>query len=179
MYINIEAISLQIREDNAAFAEMTPAGKRVVIAKDVLKQLRAGMFKARRGTYFFAPKPKGYRAGNRVDTMIPKLERCEVCAIGAAFVAAALRLDCVKMGQFNIADNKSEISFSSTRMEEYLQATGAFTLTESSALERAFEGWAPHAQFTKDCRSSLQRMRKVFGFIIETGGSLSFPIDRY
>jgi len=85
---------------NEKFWAATPEQKRVAIAKDVIKQIRAKFYKPESGTYFQIDLPDSY--GIRVTDSIEKFDKamtsikrkggtCEVCAIGGCF-ASLVRL---------------------------------------------------------------------------------------
>jgi hypothetical protein len=84
-------------------AKLTPAQKRVLIAKDVIAQLRAKTLKAERGTYVaIIPKQGKYEnvfktsdVGNVdvSDVLKKRVKRCNVCAVGSVFIAHAIRFN--------------------------------------------------------------------------------------
>lgn len=71
----------------------TRAEKAVVLAQDVLAQLKAGKLQAVVGEYL---DPKIYNAcdrqrGESLQTHLLPLRNCQVCALGALFVAKVIR----------------------------------------------------------------------------------------
>jgi hypothetical protein len=91
-----------IAEMNREFEGLTPAEKRVRIARDVLAQLREGKIVPTQGMYlagrvFAAVRYDDFGASEKLDSVIRsrmgKGEQCNVCALGAVFTAAVLRAD--------------------------------------------------------------------------------------
>jgi len=82
---------------------MTKAEMRVQIAKDVIKQIAAKKYKATQGSYVangefyrqFDSMHKLY--DEEAQVKVPKT-RCDVCAIGACFLATVDRFDKLKVG---------------------------------------------------------------------------------
>lgn len=85
-------------EKIANFKKLTPAQKRVRIAKDVLAQLENGKIVPAAGNYF-----DFYEILNNLEIeedskeqlcdVLNKADNCEVCALGAIFVSAVKRMD--------------------------------------------------------------------------------------
>lgn len=87
------------------FGRMTRAQAIVAVARDVLKHLAAGKFKAAPGTFCTLTPAPGVRRdslmtradvrnGLDVKTVLEdRVQTCTVCAVGAAFVAGVLRFD--------------------------------------------------------------------------------------
>ena len=108
----------RIRDRNYRFNRLTPAQKRVRIAKDVLARLETKQFVAKRGAYLELPHNHGLeivmdrykraetygRVPDQSDVIQLKaplhkeLEKgCQVCAIGACFSALVCRVDGVQV----------------------------------------------------------------------------------
>lgn len=68
----------------------------VAIAKDVLKQLRARRYLAQPGVYLEADGAK-VKGGDDLRKVLPKIKKCHVCAIGAAFLSYVRLKDGVKV----------------------------------------------------------------------------------
>lgn len=195
----------KIRERNRKFKRLTPAGKRVAIAKDVLAQLNAKMILARSGVYF-SSKPVeellntyesvsgSWNYDSRQDKLKAELEdtqlcdvlegqKCTVCGIGAAFVSA------VRLGDDLTVPNAGTDDGS---MREYL--VRYFEPEQVGAIESAFEeecfmsvavGWGvTTAQydletraiaFGQQYRSDAKRLRAIFENIIANKGTFVPP----
>lgn len=98
----IEFLKKKTAEANAEFEAADNAGKRVIIAKDVIAALTAEAIKPTQGQYFFLPAVDRYDQheirrliGDRIDTslqdILPTLPPCHVCAKGALFVCTVAR----------------------------------------------------------------------------------------
>lgn len=119
------------------FDVMTAAEKRVAIAKDVLKQLKAKRLHARRRLYLKRPRSlrnelwinSPYR--NRpLEDVLAKIPKCEACAIGSMFVCAVERFN-----ELGTADVGTYIS--SWNMRSYLRRF--FNGETLGQIEAAFE----------------------------------------
>lgn len=126
--------------------------QRVAIAQDVLNWLAAGRLQARRGTYLFFETPGGLPvAANLAQTELRDVlrakETCEVCAIGACFVAAVDRHDALKAdvlygtnlpASSNRGTWKEGASMDHEMMRTYLGQW--FEQEQLALMENAFEG---------------------------------------
>lgn len=87
---------------------MTIAQKRVLIAKDVIAQIRSRRIKATPGLYFASDKlrrimqsakpPKGT---TQLNTVLKEVKRCEGCAQGALMLCIIDRFNKVKVNEVN------------------------------------------------------------------------------
>jgi hypothetical protein len=207
MGLNIKELNKRIAAKNAEFAALSPAQKRVAIAIDVVEQLqsRNSRLVPRNGTYMTAGKASfKLEPGQKLDKVFSKIESCQVCAIGAAFMCSVGRLDAISTD-----DLLAKESFTSFRlcadvddiddidMVDYLISTGAFTREQVRRLEAVFEGYGEYGysggfiadlqlpsilNFKKEedfmaarTEVSLRRMERIFLYIIEHNGSVNFP----
>jgi hypothetical protein len=87
----------RIERSNKAFSKAGPAEKIVMVASDILELLSLKRINATPGTYVALPEPPG--EVNEVSDFLklPRVPACDVCAIGAAMVAATIRLNRVKL----------------------------------------------------------------------------------
>lgn len=137
----------RIERDNAAFNAMTPAQKRVQIAKDVLNHLDTRQLVAQSGAYIsrveynvggLKPYTEDYyRARERVQyspdarkELLDGKVTCAVCAIGSVFVCAVERKNEISM--YDV------VNAGKTRMTAYLK--DFFSLEQLDLMEVAFEG---------------------------------------
>lgn len=105
---------------------MTRAEKRVAIAKDVIKQIKAGRYGLRTGVYIASD---GDIEIDRYDQKVVKrLKRCDVCAIGSA-IASGMRLF-----------NKCNLDVSACGDEALRAVRKWFSPSQAIAIEIAFEG---------------------------------------
>ena len=84
----------RIKKDNAAFAKLSPAKKRVLIAEDVLAQMSTGYIKPMHETFATFKKhlPKN-KPELQLQEFLNQQKSCEVCGIGSLFVCAVRRFD--------------------------------------------------------------------------------------
>lgn len=125
-----------IKRRNAAFEKLSPAQKRVVVAKDVLAALNARQLIARSNVYLtidrFAPELQASPNYWELDAQSALLKgqvSCNVCAIGSIFVCAVERQDKITLNDF--AGSKKN------GMSEYLG--DMFSAEQLDLMEAAFE----------------------------------------
>lgn len=158
----LKKYNARTRASNAAFAKMTPEQKKVTVAKDVLEQLRVGRLVATNGTYLKSPTFDGGELddGDDLREAFKKMESCDVCAIGAVFVATVDRLD-----KLTVGDLDYRYCATDDTMRQYLDREGVFTQEELEAMENAFE-WGAFSQ----ANDSRTRMEEVMNAIVACGG---------
>jgi hypothetical protein len=110
-----------VAERNAWFASLTPAKKRIQIAKDVLAQLDAKVIEAQAGTYFLIENLD--KKFNNKEIELQKIlvgtnSACQCCAKGALFAAKVRNYndckvdvygDCVAVAEGTMRRNLAEI----------------------------------------------------------------------
>lgn len=114
---------------------MTKAQKRVQIAKDVLKQLRIGRLKPKKGVYV-EPKTAINIKSVEPDIQVQKLikdKACKVCALGSLMVCAIDRFNKLKLSETS-SYSKLDI-FDRTYLMKF------FSYNQLEFMEAAFEGW--------------------------------------
>lgn len=117
----------KVRRSNARFARATPAQKRVLIAKDVISQLRpTGIYKATQCTYF--TKLRGPRLSGQLQNSLKEIDSCAVCGVGALF-CSAVRL-------YNKFEGRPPCGFG---MVSFMEEEGLFSSGQSRLIEAAFE----------------------------------------
>lgn len=88
------------RASRVKFEELSPEAKRVAIAKDVLKQLRAKKILATRGLYMDTELLlTDVEEDDQVCDVLKKVDECRACALGSMFVAAAGLNDKITVGE--------------------------------------------------------------------------------
>jgi|GEM_PF-2108353 hypothetical protein len=88
--INLRWLNLKTQYNNWRFEMASPGGKRVIIAKDVLKQLDAGRYGASVGAYVRIPiYNNGFYAdkADDIQSNFNKVKTCSVCAIGSCLMS--------------------------------------------------------------------------------------------
>lgn len=169
-----------IEATNAAFKEMTLEQKRVQVAKDVLLQLEVGRMLAF-STYFASPAVENavYAAmkdhtllkGDLRD-LFKKMPQCQVCGIGALFVAVVDRED-----DLSLTESVETGGPCNRKTQEYYLAgkMQLFSAVQLFEVERAFEN-VPG--FCSIMDSPRMKMQKIMQRIIEAEGvidSSTFP----
>jgi hypothetical protein len=146
-----------IAKRNAAFAKLSPAQKRVVVAKDVLAALNAKQLKARQSVYVESTLVRSdpaseydmdeyYRQRNEADAadaqtmLLEGKAECTVCAIGSVFVCAVERMNKLSYLDFRTMDQRD--------MRHYLADAG-FSLEQLDLMECAFERTAKYIESEK------------------------------
>lgn len=132
----------QITAENEAFEEMSPEQKRVLIAQDVLDQLDAERFYAKRGNWVNALGLSNLRNKREEDLQkffLNDLPSCHVCGLGALFTCAVERANKLPVHQFLNSGglNGTLEGLNGSPMFTYLQ--GFFDQKQLDAIEVAFE----------------------------------------
>jgi hypothetical protein len=146
----IKRLNKRIKDRNYRFSKMTPAEKRVRIAKDVVVMLDEEKLHARTGSYLrFEDDSENSDVwdtvrnspdSKQVHEILEPLESCTVCGIGAAFVATVLRADNLTLGDMTVDGCGSAQTGHLTNdqpMRKYLETF--FTQQQLALIECAFE----------------------------------------
>lgn len=164
-----------IEKTNAAFLAADPPTKRVMLAKDVLAQLKINRFHAA-STYFFPQRIDAsgeqfyddmflppYDKDTELQSALRNLPLCEVCGIGSLFVSAVQRLDKMKMSEY--FDHRQI-------MTQYLSGFELFSYKELDEIERFFENSFGESLSNSKCNFLTYKFRliRIAEFIIETEG---------
>lgn len=85
------------------FKDLGPAERRVMIAKDVIAGLRSKRLSAKQGEFVNDPSEKNFITEktdekNCMKKALKKIEKCEVCALGACFVSLTERFNNITLG---------------------------------------------------------------------------------
>lgn len=102
-----ESLQKYLKRRNREFVKLPRAKQRVQIAKDVLQQLEMGKI-IPRTTYFTSLTPTGNYQDEELCTLTAQT-KCEVCGIGALFIAAVERTDEIEVGEFEGRDARDKI----------------------------------------------------------------------
>lgn len=174
----------RIRDRNYRFRKMPLERQRITIAKDVLELLETEKVIAQSGTYmeldsdieekYWDDWSTAPEAPVQLHELIERSETCEVCGIGACFVAAVRRNDQVEASDMSGA---SDDDF----MRSYLESW--FTKDQIELIEAAFEESSRFykgpsrklgqraSDFGKRYDSDEERMRAIFQNIVDNGGT--------
>lgn len=177
----------RIKDRNYRFKKMSPERQRVTIAKDVIALLLAEEITAKKGVYMeldngietkFWPDgglsaPLDKTGKVQLHKLIESSETCDVCGIGACFVAAVRRAD-------NLQVKDLRFSGDDGAMRRYLQQW--FSLDQISLIEAAFEkkfvyyagnntqkGFRAE-DFGKDYAEDGPRLQAIFQNIVDNDG---------
>jgi hypothetical protein len=123
----------KIERSNKRFAKMTKRQKRAQLAKDVIMQLDAGFFNAHHVAYLrIVGMP---RMAPDLKDCLPNAISCVVCAKGAFFAAAVLRLDDFSVDK--VLWTADYVDYED--MDEYVQTKKLFTEKQFDLIESIFE----------------------------------------
>lgn len=197
---NNQKTAIQMNEDiqkkNDEFIRMSKAQKRIAIAKDVLVQLDAEKMKAG-DTYceiqFESLKSEEFGLKEYVSkkvelqTLLPKVKKCKVCAIGSMFISkVALGNQCKVDVEDYFGEGKAIVDSNLNDDDMIIRnLKGIFTKTELRYIEYAYEGRDVDGSFTsrsenfhdtvekfyKSFRSRTFRLRAIMENIIKNEGT--------
>lgn len=175
----------KIEEDrknkNEAFDRLSPADKRVSIARDVLQQIWSGAYQPTNLTYFNADAamPAFEIAGPNGDMqlILQNIIQCKVCAIGAIFASCVRQADKLTIGE--LLEDAPISNLQSSRNEDgitidYSCAAGFTTYLEKFfsfeqlfCMEQVFEDWICWAS---EITNSSDRLMLIMTNIIRNWG---------
>jgi hypothetical protein len=137
------------KKPKTPFSRMTKAQQRVQIAKDVIRWIEAEKFKPTNGLYIgnlqlnardFRRRDSEKLGDRQARDVVrdAKKNRCQVCAIGAAFMCALDRADKLKMKDAGASvGGLGNLYFDDDNMRDYLGRW--FSKVQLMAIEHAFE----------------------------------------
>lgn len=162
-----------VKKSNAKFKRMTAAQKRVAIAEDALKWIASGIFKPMSGVYLKQTDGKAmdrlFVANPQAQLRTVDLGKCEVCAVGAMFVAKSNLFNAVKVKDVGDYHEKLRQHFSETQLA-LIEA--AFELTEGVGPYDAPEAAANRAvAFGARYANDTRRLKAILQNIIDNGGT--------
>ncbi len=159
------------------FVKANRMRKRVMVAKDVIKQLDAKKFIATSGIYFsFDYAYRQTRYDYLPKNIIPQItedlsdvindKQCMVCAIGAAFCSAVRLKDKVTVGDVGSPSTLYGVAINDNNMIDYL--SNIFSRDEMRMFERIFERSYYHMdEYEFGCIVSDQNDNTVLRLIME------------
>lgn len=90
----------RIKRANEKFAKLTPAQKRVAIAKDVLLQMNTGFIKPKSGVWAdFSKELPENKPDMELQSFLETQKGCDACGLGSLFVCAVKLFDNLKVGE--------------------------------------------------------------------------------
>jgi len=172
-------LNKRIKARNRAFAKLSPEQKRVTIAKDVLEQLDAGRLTPTQGTYLSPRTKVCARSGSQqLAELLPRIEKCNVCGLGALFACAVGRADKItlsEVGDFFAANEYRDIRGGDDirkvdfNVKDYL--LGFFNSNQLRAIEHTFEQWTDGVGVLMRGVPVRRRMVLIMENIIRNGGT--------
>jgi len=116
------------------FSQLTQAQQRVVIANDVIKQIKANVYFATNNNYINNSGFEGCNLKSSVQTLLieGKTKRCEVCALGCTFLSIIRYENNLTIKEY-LDSHLGEFSSGRERMLKY------FTKEQLGLIETAFE----------------------------------------
>ncbi len=168
----------KITKKNEAFEKLTKAQKRVQIAKDVIKSLNNGKLLASQGVYVTRNRPTktlGHdlfddKVTCGLDTVLEKIPKCKVCALGGLFVEAVKHHNDITTDEITPNPWQNEL-------HNYLNKF--FSIEQLHMIEDAFEGhyystyYLNHKAlvFCNNLKKPRDRMLKIMENIVENKGT--------
>lgn len=131
--------------------KQTKAEKRVAIARDVLRQLAARKFIAESGVYCSIDDADAQKidatSSDDLQKALKKVKRCNVCALGAAFVSSVLKFDEMPINLSGIgaspkyADGSQYVDTEVDTIAMRIHLRKIFSAKQLAIIECHFEGW--------------------------------------
>lgn len=178
-----------IKADNEAFEKLSPAKKRVAIAKDVIAQLQTKKFKAEQGVYVRLDKELTERELKKdASEILTAAKECTVCGIGGLFVSAVCKADKLPVQEALDAYDysRSETNFDGEKAYEYLEQF--FDEQTLRNIETAFEQrddfggeWGAD-EFAEEVEDDDDRLRLIMENIVVNKGKFKVenkPVNQW
>ena len=109
----------------------TKAEQRIEIAKDVLKWIKTDKLKVLSLNTYFVPKTNARYCGKQLKDVLPKIKKCEVCALGGLFYAHIMRYNEFEIDKWGVSNVGSRT--------DIVYKLGMFSLGELTHIENSFE----------------------------------------
>ncbi len=141
----VTAHNKAVNKSNKAFEEMSPAEKRIQIARDVLFQLNAGKLIASEGLWLGANREddedfisdKEIAKDDELKDLLKKRKECYGCALGGMFMCAVERANKLKVSNLRLKDNNDINTINGNDVFAYMKKF--FSLKQLALIEIAFE----------------------------------------
>lgn len=184
----------QVTRENKAFQALSPAEKRVYIARDVLAQIASkklvptiGIWLSGKGRDLFTEKD--LNKDPELQDILKKTKQCEGCAIGGMFMCAVQTADQLKLSKLEGVKNFKEDQEDNPGQYHYLDndidqrdafnyLKKFFSSNQLAMIETAFErgGGAYHAHdgsadFVTSITGASERMKLIMQNIIVNKGT--------
>jgi hypothetical protein len=162
-------VAAEVARRNRLFAKATPAGKRVLIAEDIIAQIKAKRFRPKAGVWVNPVNEKNTEnieldikfngtAPVRELFLEKKIPACECCALGALFMSCTLYNNQTTVNDFT---KEVILDFQETVEDGKFTngLTGFFSRAQLKLIEIAFEGG--YGAFDTDRMSNTKALRVV------------------
>lgn len=135
-----QKLKREIARRNRAFEKATPAERRVLVAQDVIAQIKAKRFAAEQGTWTdLCPRPEIKHDASFQETFLEnQAVKCQCCAVGSLFLGCTLFTN--KIENVEVDDNWE---LGDKLFERQKFANGfekLFSIKQLGLIEMAFEG---------------------------------------
>jgi len=188
----------RVSRDNKAFDKLSPADKRVAIARDVLAQIAAQKLVPTSGTWLSGKDDsplfdeKDVKKNPELQAILTKTKQCEGCALGGLFLCAVKKADKLKLNELEevkkFEEWKAECGSEAFLSDEskYIYQEDAFkylgrffSKDQLEAIESAFEQgrgavqeyeYSEAANFAEEVGEPEDRMRLIMENIISHKG---------
>lgn len=156
-----------ILASNKAFAAMTPAAKRVAIAKDALEQINKGLFNPRHGAYVEFYESIEVKDNNQELCSLIEDKGCNVCARGALFLSTVRKFDNFSVSKIDKYDGTID-SIGQYEFKSY--ESNFFDRKQIRMIECMFECNSDHA--------NVKDSKKMIDAAVTYGESFHYSKDR-
>lgn len=183
----VSSFRKRVRDRERRFKQMTPEGKRVAIAKDVIEAIADEFIQPTEGTYLAINGNHDAMTidnvgATQIQDLLTAQESCTACAIGAMFVCAVLRADSLTVKQFDRYAEYLDPCFLNrgSKMAKFLKEF--FSPTQIALIESALEcsemgpmyvgakAYNEAVSFGMRYLSTKSRLKAIMANIIKNGG---------
>ena len=128
----------QIKKWNETFKKASKPEKKILIAKDVLANIKSKKYIASHGNYFNNLYELSLNIGknNDIQENFDKIENCECCALGACLISST---------KYQNKLTFDDLGYGSSTSNSWLQLKSIFTPREMAIIESCFEGFDTNA----------------------------------
>lgn len=142
--LTLEQLNKLVEKSNSKFATMTPAEKRVEIARDCIARLNVGQFRGNSGSIckFEGDYEYEVEQDDSIKDLLIKGVECSVCAKGGLLMAYIGRVNDFKVGslsqdRYNFDGGVAE--YNSLNTSEHVKLMELFSAQQLALIETVFE----------------------------------------
>lgn len=178
----VKRTNARITRANKAFEKMTPAEKRVQIARDVLAQLFSKRLIAESGVWLEGKggkdlfKKSDIQKDAELSDILANTKQCQGCALGGMFMCSVERADNLKVGKLEAVKESDNCNIIAEN-DAFSYLRKFFSNDQLEMIESAFEhgnGAAYHgdsAEFLYNIDDPQTRMRLIMENIVANKGT--------